>query len=329
MNPWSMAFLPNGEMRVTERSGRLRMVRGEALDPDPIEGVTAVHDRGDGGLLDVALHPGFATNRLLYLSYAKPNAGGTESTTAVVRGRLDGNRLTDVQEIFEAMEWTTTNGHYGSRLAFDREGYLYITVGDGMAPPSGDLAAHPAQDLGNHQGTIVRLHDDGRVPTDNPFVGRQGALPEIWSYGHRNLQGLVVHPETGDLWQTEHGPQGGDELNLVLPGRNYGWPVVGYGVNYDSGLAIHEGTQREGMENWPWRAGAISRPRRSCGWSRSRGGETYREPCPRLSLSLRAVMVIMTNNWSLRCPAEALSPWLKPRRTSPTRSGKWRRAVPS
>ena len=249
MNPWSMEFLPDGDMLVTERSGRLRIVRGGALDPDPVEGVPAVHDRGDGGLLDVALHPGFATNRLLYLSFAKPNADASESTTAVVRARLDGNRLTDVQEVFEARAWSAGNAHYGSRLAFDREGYLYITVGDRMAPPSGDLAAHPAQDTGNHQGTIVRLHDDGRVPTDNPFVGRQGALPEIWSYGHRNMQGLVFHPETGALWETEHGPQGGDELNLVLPGRNYGWPVVGYGVNYDTGLAIHEGTQREGMES--------------------------------------------------------------------------------
>ena len=248
VNPWSMAFLPNGDMLVTERPGRLRIVRAGRLDPNPIEGVPEVRARGQGGLLDVALHPQFATNQILYLSYSKPHADGNQSTTAVARARLDGNRLADVREIFEAKAWSTTNGHYGSRLAFDREGHLYITVSDRQAPPSGDLAAHPAQDRSNHQGTIVRLNDDGSVPGDNPFVGQAGVLPEIWSYGHRSLQGLVFHPETGDLWESEHGPQGGDELNLILPGRNYGWPVVGYGVNYNSGLAIHEGTMKEGME---------------------------------------------------------------------------------
>jgi len=245
VNPWSMAFLPNGDMLLTERPGRLRIVRGGRLRPDPVPGVPGVFAQGQGGLLDVVPHPDFVSNRLVYLSYSKPLDGG-ESTTAVVRGRFENDRLTGVQEIFEAS--TRGRGHYGSRLAFDRDGYLFITVGERQVPSEGDLEAHPAQDLSNHHGVVVRLHDDGRVPADNPFVGRQGALPEIWSYGHRNPQGLAIHPQTGDVWVTEHGPQGGDELNLVRPGLNYGWPVVGYGVNYRTGLAIHEGTHREGME---------------------------------------------------------------------------------
>jgi glucose/arabinose dehydrogenase len=249
VNPWSMAFLPNGDILVTERPGRLRMIRNGALVPEPVAGVPQVRARGQGGLLDVALHPSFATNNVIYLTYSKPNADGTQGTTALVRARLDGSRLVDVQEIFEAKAWSNTNGHYGSRLAFDSRGFLYMTVGDRQAPPSGALAAHPAQNLMLHQGKILRLHDDGRVPADNPFVGRADALPEIWSYGHRSPQGLVIHPETGDVWMTEHGPQGGDELNLIVAGRNYGWPVIGYGVNYGEGTPIHEGVRRDGMES--------------------------------------------------------------------------------
>lgn len=242
--PWSMAFLPGGDMLVTERPGRLRIVRDGRLLPDSVEGVPAVHAEGQGGLLEVALHPDFESNRLVYLSYSKPLTSG--STTAVARGRFEDDRLTDVEEIFEAE--SSGRGHYGSRLVFDDEGYLYITVGDRQASPSGDLEAHPAQDLSNHHGVTLRLHDDGRVPSDNPFVDEPGALPEIYSYGHRNAQGLAIHPETGDLWLNEHGPQGGDEVNIVRAGANYGWPVIGYGVNYGSGSAIHEGTHREGME---------------------------------------------------------------------------------
>ena len=245
-NPWGMVFLPDGDMLFTERPGRLRIVRDGTLVPDPVPGVPEVYAQGQGGLLDIALHPEFASNRLVYLSFSKPVEGGRESTTAVIRARFQDDALTDVTEVFEAV--TRGRGHYGSRLAFDEDGYLFITVGDRQASPSGDLEAHPAQDLSNHHGTTIRLHDDGRVPSDNPFVGQAGALPEIWSYGHRNAQGLTFHPETGDLWLTEHGPQGGDELNLVLPGRNYGWPVIGYGVNYGSGSPIHESTHREGME---------------------------------------------------------------------------------
>lgn len=246
VHPWSIAFLPGGDMLVTERPGRLRIVRNGTLLPDPVPGVPAVLAQGQGGLLDVVPHPDFASNRLIYLSFSKPIGDGSEATTAVVRGRFENDRLTDVEQIFEAD--SRGRGHYGSRLAFDRDGYLFITVGDRQVPPQGDLETHPAQDISNHHGTINRVHDDGRVPADNPFVDSAGARPEIWSYGHRNAQGLAIHPETGDVWANEHGPQGGDELNLIQPGVNYGWPVIGYGVNYRSGTAIHEGTHRDGME---------------------------------------------------------------------------------
>ena len=247
-NPWSMAFLPNGDMLVTERPGRLRIMRNGVLQAEPIDGVPTVRARGQGGLLEVALHPDFAQNRLIYLTYSKPNADASEGTTALVRGRFDGRRLTNVEELFEAKAWSTGGSHFGSRIQFDGNGYLFMTVGDrGASPDPATVNSHPAQDLSNHQGTVIRLHDDGRVPEDNPFVGRRGALPEIWSYGHRNLQGLAIHPETGDLWNDEHGPQGGDELNLVLPGRNYGWPVIGYGLQY-GGSVIHSSTHAEGME---------------------------------------------------------------------------------
>lgn len=244
-NPWSIAFLPGGDMLVTERPGRLRIVRNGALLPTSVPGVPAVFARGQGGLLDVVPHPNFSANRLIYLSFSKPYAD-SGATTAVVRGRFENDRLTDVQEIFVAV--ARGAGHYGSRLAFDRNGFLFITAGDRQVPPRGNLEAHPAQDLSNHHGKIMRVHDDGRVPADNPFVNRPGARPEIWSYGHRNPQGLTIHPETGDVWATEHGPQGGDELNLIRPGANYGWPVIGYGVNYGSGAPIHETRFREGME---------------------------------------------------------------------------------
>jgi aldose sugar dehydrogenase len=245
VNPWSMAFLPNGDLLVTERPGRLRIIRGGKLLEKPVDGTPQVFARGQGGLLDVVPHPNFASNRLLYISYSKQTAD-SNATTAVIRGRFENDGLTNVQEIFLA-DTKGITGHYGSRLAFDRNGYLFITVGDRQVPAAGDLAAHPAQDLTNHHGTINRIHDDGRVPNDNPFAGKQGK-PEIWSYGHRNSQGLAIHPETGDVWATEHGPQGGDELNLLKPGANYGWPVIGFGVNYRTGAAIHSATLKEGME---------------------------------------------------------------------------------
>ncbi len=247
ITPWSMAFLPGGDMLITERPGRLRLVRNGVLRMAPIEGVPEVLAQGQGGLFDVVLHPDFESNQLVYLSYAKPIGDGTEATTAVARGRFENDRLTGVEDIFVAQS-RGRPGHYGARLAFDEEGYLFVPVGDRQAPSTGDLEAHPAQDVSSHNGTVNRLHDDGSVPTDNPFVGESNVLPEIWSYGHRNPQGLAIHPETGDIWITEHGPQGGDELNRILPGLNYGWPVIGYGVNYRTGSTIHEGTLRDGIE---------------------------------------------------------------------------------
>ena len=243
--PWSMAWLPNGDMLITERPGRLRIVRNGTLLAAPVEGVPEVLHEGQGGLFDVVPHPEFASNNLIYLSFAKPLGDG--STTAVVRGKFENDRISDLETIFQA-DSEGRNGHYGARMAFDGEGYLYISTGDRQAPPSGDLAAHQAQDLSNHAGTIVRLHDDGRVPSDNPFIGRRDALPEIYSYGHRNPQSLAIHPMTGDVWAGEHGPQGGDELNIVASGVNFGWPVIGFGVNYGPGTPIHSSQQQSGME---------------------------------------------------------------------------------
>jgi len=247
-HPWSMAWLPSGEMLITERPGRLRIIRDGVLDPEPISGWPPVYkERGQGGFMDIVPHPDFATNRLLYLSYGKPNEDASMGTTTVVRGRLEGNRVVDVEEVFESDAWYDNNNHFSGRMAFGHDGYLFLTVGDRMLDPD-LLADHPAQDVTNHMGTIVRLHDDGRVPGDNPFVGRDDALPEIWSYGHRNLQGLAVHPETGDLWSNEHGPRGGDELNRIVPGRNYGWPITSHGIHYD-GRIITMDEEREGIES--------------------------------------------------------------------------------
>lgn len=260
VNPFSMAFTPEGDLLVTERPGRLRIIRNGVLLAEPVQGLPEILALGRGaramngleqaGLRDVVPHPDFVSNRLLYLSYTKPGADSL-GTLAVVRGRFEGDRLRDLEEIFHADahgNGSERSSMWGGRLAFDGRGYLYVTLGDRQWPAEGDLAAHPAQDLSNHNGTTVRLHEDGRVPDDNPFVGRPGARPEIWTYGHRNAQGLAVHPATGDVWLNEHGPQGGDELNLLRPGGNYGWPVAGYGVNYRTGSAIHSGTHVEGME---------------------------------------------------------------------------------
>ncbi|MGI9249957.1 MAG: PQQ-dependent sugar dehydrogenase [Pseudohongiellaceae bacterium] len=243
--PWGMNWLPNGDLLVTERPGRLRVVRNGMLQAAAVEGVPAVHAVNQGGLFDVLPHPEFASNRLLYLSFAAPM--GNNSNTTVVRGRFENDRLSDVETIFQA-DTQGRDGHYGARMVFDNDGYLFLTIGDRQAAPRGDLPTHPAQDLSNHNGVLIRLHDDGRVPRDNPFVDERGAMPEVWSYGHRNGQGLALHPITGDLWENEHGPQGGDELNLIRPGANYGWPVIGYGVNYGVGLPIHNSQSLDGME---------------------------------------------------------------------------------
>ena len=247
--PWGLAFLPDGGILVTERGGRLRIVRNGVLDPRPIPGVPSVYAVFQSGLMDVALHPSFADNRLVYLSYSKVGERGL--TIALARGRFDGNALHDVREIFVAEPWRddTTASSMGarfptgaSRIAFLPDGTLLMTVG----------GAHlefrsRAQDPGHHAGKLLRLHADGSVPEDNPFVGRPGYRPEIYSLGHRNQLGLAIHPDTGAVWQNEQGPQGGDELNLILPGRNYGWPIVTYGRDY-SGERIAAETTRPGME---------------------------------------------------------------------------------
>lgn len=255
-HPWAIAFLPNGDKLVTERGSnslpaQLRIIRDGELLPDPVPGLPEIRTGGQGGLLDVILHPDFENNNLIYISYSKPNDDGSEGTTAVIRGTFQDDQLQNVEEIFEAQAWTSGQGHYGSRLAFDRDGYLFVTVGDRQANPGGGLEAqqeHPSQDLSNHYGTVSRIHDDGSIPSDNPFVDEEGALPEIWSYGHRNPQALAVHPETNDVWATEHGPQGGDELNHIRPGVNYGWPIIGFGVNYGAGSPIHEIINRDELE---------------------------------------------------------------------------------
>jgi aldose sugar dehydrogenase len=241
-SPWSMVFLPGGDILFTERPGRLRLITNGKLDPEPIAGVPEVRyiANAHSGLLDVTLHPNFETNKLIYFTYSKGGEKGV--TTAVARGRLDGKRLVDVKDIFVADAWTQGGLNPGSRVVFDRNGMLYASVGD-RGPNTEPLA----QDLSSHAGKIVRLYDDGRVPPDNPFVGRSGAKPEIYSYGHRNPQGMTVNPETGEIWASEHGPMGGDEVNIIKAGANFGWPVVSYGRKY-SGEIISQSPFKEGME---------------------------------------------------------------------------------
>ncbi len=242
-HPWAIVFLPDGRMLITERAGRLRVVTREGRISAPIEGLPRVHAQGQGGLLDVVLSPGFAADRTIYWSYAEPRDDGRG--TSVARGRLsaDMTRVENVQVIFRQMPARESGGHYGSRLVFDREGRLFVTLGERQRPESRALA----QDLLTTLGKVVRINADGSVPADNPFVGRADARPEIWSYGHRNVQGADLNPDTGVLWTIEHGPRGGDELNIPRAGLNYGWPIVGYGIDYD-GSAQHESSQREGME---------------------------------------------------------------------------------
>jgi len=236
--PWSLAFLPDGSMLVTERPGRLRVIRDGALDPRPIPGVPHVRAREQGGLMDIALHPKFAENRLLYLTYLKAEPGG--ATIALARATFDGVSLSNVQDIFVADAADRSDGNAGSRVLFGPDGMLYMSVGDRHDRKR-------PQSLSDHAGKIVRLRDDGSIPDDNPFVNQAGARPEIYAYGVRNPQGLAVNPLTGDILETEHGPQGGDELNLLRRGANYGWPAITYGQNYD-GTVITNETARPGME---------------------------------------------------------------------------------
>jgi glucose/arabinose dehydrogenase len=223
-NPWGLAFLPDGRMLVTERSGRLRIVSKDGKLSSPLKGVPEVFASGQGGLLDVALDPNFAANNLVYLSFAEPGDGG--AGTAVARGKLGEAGLDDVEVIFRQKPKVGGGNHFGSRFAFSPDGKLFITLGE-------RFKFEPAQDLGSDLGKIVRINPDGSIPDDNPFVGQEGKLPEIWSYGHRNVQGAAFHPETGKLWETEFGPRGGDELNIPEAGKNYGWPVVSWGEHYD------------------------------------------------------------------------------------------------
>jgi glucose/arabinose dehydrogenase len=239
-HPWGLEFLPDSRMLVTERPGRLRIVSPDGTVSEPVAGVPEVDPRGQGGLLDVALDPKFATNRLVYLSYAEPGEGG--NSTAVARAVLseDAASLSELEVIFSQKPKLPSEGHFGSRLVFDGNGDLFVTLGERFKPEF----RVQAQELNSHLGKIVRIRADGSVPEDNPFVAQAGALPEIWSYGHRNIQAAALHPETGQLWEIEHGPQGGDELNIVEPGANYGWPVVSHGVNYDDS-PVGSGKQRQ------------------------------------------------------------------------------------
>lgn len=243
-HPWAIVFLPDGRMLVTERPGRLRVVTREGQISDPVAGLPEVFAQGQGGLLDVVLSPGFATDRLIYWTYSAPREGGGNGTS-VARGRLsdDVSRVEDVQVIFRQMPSWQSRGHFGSRLVFDREGRLYVVLGDRQNPEPRQLA----QDLSTHIGKVVRINADGSTPADNPFVGQANYRAENWSYGHRNIQGADLHPDTGELWTIEHGPRGGDELNIPRAGRNYGWPVIGYGEDYN-GSRMHEASAREGME---------------------------------------------------------------------------------
>jgi glucose/arabinose dehydrogenase len=243
VEPWGLALLPDGRWLVTERPGRLRIITADGAIGEPIAGLPAVDPQGQGGLLDVVIGPTFAGDRLIYWSYAEPRDGG--NGTAVARGRLsdDGARVGNVEVIFRALPTYEGRLHYGSSLAFSPDGKLFITLGE-----RSDAAMRPqAQDLGSHMGKTIRINADGSVPSDNPFVGREGALPEIWSLGHRNVQGIAI-AANGDVWTVEHGTRGGDEINLDRAGLNYGWPDVAYGVEYRGG-AINAGvTAREGTE---------------------------------------------------------------------------------
>lgn len=237
-HPWGLAFLPDGRMLVTERPGGLRIVERDGRISEELAGVPEVAARGQGGLHDVALDPEFARNRLIYLCYAEP--AGMSAGTAAARARLGDGRLEDLQVIFRQEPKVGGAAHFGCRFVFTRDGAFFLTLGDRMRRDD-------AQDLSRHMGKLIRIRPDGSVPPDNPFVGRGNARPEIWSYGHRNVQGAALHPETGELWTVEHGAQGGDEVNRPKPGRNYGWPVITYGVDY-SGARIGEGTSKPGME---------------------------------------------------------------------------------
>jgi glucose/arabinose dehydrogenase len=247
-HPWALAFLPDARLLITERPGRMRILAEDGSLSAPLAGVPRVFASGQGGLLDVVLDRGFAANRSIYFCYAEPVSGGAR--TALARARLiDASvpGLEDVNVIFHQQGPLSGGNHFGCRIVQTPDDNLFLSLGEHFRPRD------QAQNLGNHLGKIVRIRPDGSVPPDNPFVGRPDAKPEIWSFGHRNVQGLALHPETGQLWEHEHGPRGGDEVNLIEKGRNYGWPVIGYGIDY-SGAKIHESTRKPGLEQpvWYW-----------------------------------------------------------------------------
>lgn len=256
-DPWAIAVLPNGDVLVTEKAGTLRIIRDGALQREPIAGTPEVRVGGQGGLMDLVLAPDFAESRWLYMTISKPNEDDTLGTTALVRARFDGTRLTDLEEVIETRAWGEARAHYGTRIAFDASGHVFLTLADRSAfyKTGRDLSEHPAQRLDNHMGKILRLNVDGTVPKDNPFVGRPGALPEIWTLGHRDPQGVAFRPETGAMWSVEHGPVGGDELNLLEAGANYGWPITSKGKNHTDVTGFVSVPSRTGMQEpayyWP------------------------------------------------------------------------------
>ncbi|NQZ02966.1 PQQ-dependent sugar dehydrogenase [Idiomarina sp.] len=240
-HPWGIAFLPSGDMLVTERSGTLNIITQDGKKT-PIQGTPEVVAKSQGGLLDVNIDPNYADNGWVYISYSEPDPdGGKGNSTAVMRGKIDRDKWTEGEVIFRQAPKYESNAHFGSRLVFSPEGHLFITLGERYS------RMQDAQTLDNHHGKIVRIWPDGSIPKDNPFVGNDGALDEIWSYGHRNVQGAAIHPDTGELWTIEHGPQGGDEVNIPKAGKNYGWPTITYGEDYGGG-EIGIGTHKEGME---------------------------------------------------------------------------------
>jgi glucose/arabinose dehydrogenase len=239
-NPWSIAFLPDGDLLVTERAGRLRLIRDGQLEQIPVGGTPNVKITVLGGLLDVLLHPEFSSNRIVYLSYAKGRDEDDLSTTALARARLNADTLVGLEDIFIANSWSQSPTNFGGRMTFGEDGKLYITIGERQEETR-------AQDLMDHGGKVIRLNEDGSVPADNPFIGNDAVLPEIFAYGIRSPQGLAFNPWTGDLWENEHGPLGGDEINIIEAGKNYGWPLATFGLDYD-GYPFTEETEGEGLE---------------------------------------------------------------------------------
>ncbi|MFN2395419.1 MAG: PQQ-dependent sugar dehydrogenase [Bacteroidales bacterium] len=236
-NPWGMEFLPDGRILIVEKPGFLRIWEDGQLQGDPVSGLPEIWVHGQGGLLDVAMHPDYNENGWLYFAYASP--GGDGGITAIGRGKLQNNQIADFEKIFQGVPYSSAGVHFGSRIVFDKDNHLFTTIGDRGV-------MNDAQNLENHRGTVLRINDDGSIPEDNPFVNEPGAMPEIWSYGHRNIQGMVIHPETGDLWTHEHGPRGGDEINVAIKGENYGWPLATHGINYN-GTVITPDTTLPGM----------------------------------------------------------------------------------